>query len=148
MKPLRKTRIAFIEMETHSALLEQWYLLVREMQSIDFHFFVSPKVNEKLTVIPREHISVIALVAETDFSHFDGLVVNTLHRNFSEYKKWLELKPVLCLVHNLNFSLFFKKISLANVLKERERFVYFLKLYLKEKVALRLTPPEYSLPPS
>lgn len=135
MKPLRKTRIAFIEMETHSALLEQWYLLVREMQSIDFHFFVSPKVNEKLTAIPREHISVIALVAETDFSHFDGLVVNTLHRNFSEYKKWLESKPVLCLVHNLNFSLFFKKISLANVLKERERFVYFLKLYLKEKVA-------------
>jgi glycosyltransferase involved in cell wall biosynthesis len=134
---LEKKKIAFIEMETHSALLEQWYLLVSKMDRIDFHFFVSPKVNEKLTAIPQEFISVILSVTATDFAHFDGIVVNTLHRDFNDYQKWFGQKPVLCLIHNLNFSLFFKTISLANVLKEKERFTYFLKLYLKEKVASR-----------
>lgn len=137
MKLLEKKKIAFIEMETHSALLEQWYLLVSKMDCIDFHFFVSPKVNDKLTAIPKEHISVILSVAGTNLSHFDGIVINTLHRDFKEYRKLLDQKPVLCLIHNLNFSLFFKTISLSNIFKEKSRFTYFLKLYLKEKVASR-----------
>jgi glycosyltransferase involved in cell wall biosynthesis len=130
-----KKRIAFIEMETHSALLEQWYLLVSKMDQINFHFFVSQKVNDKLTAIPKEHLTVISAVSKTDFSNYDGVVVNTLHRDFSDYQKLFKEKKVLCLVHNLNFSLFFKSISWRNIFKEKERFAYFLKLYLKEKVA-------------
>jgi len=124
-------------METHSALLEQWYLLVKEMTQIDFHFFVSQKVNEKLTAIPEENISIISEVMKTDFSSFDGIVVNTLHRNFSDYKKLFQQKPVLCLVHNLNFSLFLKSISWKNIFNEKEKFTYFVKLYIKEKVGSR-----------
>lgn len=135
MKPLGKKQIAFIEMETHSALLEQWFLLVSKMDQIDFHFFVSQKVCDKLTAIPKEHITIVSSVAETNFSKYDGVVVNTLHRDFSTYQKLFKEKPVLCLVHNLNFSLFFKSISWRNVFREKERFMYFLKLYLKEKVA-------------
>ncbi len=135
MKPLRKKQIAFVEMETHSALLEQWFLLVCKMYQIDFHFFVSQKVCDKLTAIPKEHLTIISSVAETNFSTYDGVVVNTLHRDFSAYQKLFKEKPVLCLVHNLNFSLFFKSISLRNILREKERFTYFLKLYLKEKIA-------------
>lgn len=135
MKPLRKKQIAFIEMETHSALLEQWFLLVSKMDQIDFHFFVSQKVYDKLTAIPKEYLTIIYSVAETNFSTYDGVLVNTLHRDFSAYQKLFKEKPVLCLVHNLNFSLFFKSISWRNILSERERFTYFLKLYLKEKVA-------------
>lgn len=134
---MEKKNIAFIEMETHSALLEQWYLLLKSMQYIDFHFFVSAKVNEKLTAIPKEYITIVVSVAKTDFSIFDGVVVNTLHRNFKDYQNLFQSKPVLCLVHNLNFSLFFKTISFSNIFKEKEKFVYFLKLYLKEKVASR-----------
>lgn len=130
-----KKRIAFIEMETHSALLEQWYLLVREMSSIDFHFFVSAKVYSKLTAIPSECLTVIPSVTQINFSAYDAFVVNTLHRNFEEYKKLFAEKPVLCLVHNLNFSLFFKGINWTNIWQEKERLIYFLKLYLNEKVA-------------
>lgn len=132
---LEKKKIAFIEMETHSALLEQWYLLVKEMTSVDFNFFVSQKVFDKLTAIPKEYITIITSVTATDFSSFDGIVVNTLHRHFSDYESVFREKPVLCLVHNLNFSLFFKAISRQNIFKEKERLTYFLKLYLKEKVA-------------
>ncbi|RXR17868.1 hypothetical protein EQG63_10320 [Flavobacterium amnicola] len=131
---MKKKQIAFIEMETHSALLEQWYLLVSQIDSIDFHFFVSQKVFEKLTAIPINHITIIASVRATDFSNFDAVVVNTLHRNFSDYADLFQQKKVLCLVHNLNFSLFLKSISWKNIFKEKEKLTYFLKLYLKEKV--------------
>lgn len=127
-------KIAFVEMETHSALLEQWYLLVSKMDQIDFYFFVSQKVFEKLTAIPTEYLTVISSVSTTDFSNFDTIVVNTLHRNFEDYRKLFEEKPVLCLVHNMNFSLFLQSISWRNIFKEREKLTYFLKLYLKEKV--------------
>ncbi len=130
-------KIAFIEMETHSALLEQWYLLLKEMSGVDFHFFVSKKVNEKLTSIPKDCITEITSVQAVYFFGFDGVVVNTLHRDFNQYKKVFQQKPVLCLVHNLNFSLFFKSISISNIFTEKERFWYFLKLYLKENVASR-----------
>ena len=132
-----KKDIAFIEMETHSALLEQWYLLVSQMQQITFHFFVSQKVHNKLTAIPKEDLTIIPSVSKTDFSSYDGIVVNTLHRDFNDYQKLFKEKKVLCLVHNLNFSLFFKGVSWQNIFNERERFTYFLKLYLKEKVASR-----------
>ncbi|WP_136668849.1 glycosyltransferase family 4 protein [Flavobacterium sp. H122] len=132
-----KKKIAFVEMETHSALLEQWYLLVSKMDQIDFHFFVSQKVYDKLTAIPKEHLTIIPSVSKTDFSEYDGVVVNTLHRDFNDYQKLFKDKKVLCLVHNLNFSLFFKSISWRNIFREKERFTYFLKLYFKEKVASR-----------
>ncbi|SHJ03824.1 hypothetical protein SAMN05444363_2465 [Flavobacterium terrae] len=122
-------------METHSALLEQWYLLVKEMDQIGFHFFVSQKVFDKLTAIPLEYITVISSVSTTDFSNYEAVVINTLHRNFDDYQKLLVQKQVLCLVHNLNFSLFFKGITVGNILKEKEQLTYFLKLYFKEKVA-------------
>lgn len=121
-------------METHSALLEQWYLLVKEMAQIDFHFFVSQKILDKLTVIPKESITVIHKVKNTNFSSFDAVVVNTLHRNFSDYYNLFQQKSVLCLVHNLNFSLFLKSISWKNIFKEKQKLTYFLKLYLKEKI--------------
>ena len=137
MKQNLKKKIAFIEMETHSALLEQWYLLVKEMSSIDFHFFVSQKVFDKLTAIPIEYLTIIDSVRKTDFSAFDSVVVNTLHRNYDDYKKLFSEKLVLCLVHNVNFSLFFRGITVGNILKEKEKLAYFLKLYLKEKIATK-----------
>lgn len=130
-----KKKIAFIEMETHSALLEQWYLLVKEMASLDFHFFVSQKVFQKLTAIPSAHLTIVETVSKTDFSEYDGVVINTMHRSYDDYKKVLAQKPVLCLVHNINFSLFFKSIFWSNIFKEKGRLFYFLKLYVKEKVA-------------
>lgn len=124
-------------METHSALLEQWYLLLKEMTSIDFYFFVHKKVNKKISSIPKEKITRVDDVSEIDFDVFDGIVVNTLHRNFEQYSTLFKQKPVLCLVHNINFSLFFKQINLENLWVEKERFYYYLKLYFLEKVGLR-----------
>lgn len=132
---MEKKKIAFIELETHSSLLEQWYLLLKEMRLIDFHFFVHAKVNAKLSSIPKDEISVITSTSEIALDSFDGVVVNTLHRNFDQYSKVFQQLPTLCLVHNLNFSLFFKPVHFRNLLFEKERFVYYLKLYFLEKVS-------------
>jgi len=121
-------------METHSALLEQWYLLLKEMTAVDFRFFVHDKVKAKLSAIPEDKLTVVKTVSEINYSDFDAVVVNTLHRNFEQYSKVFQQKPTLCLVHNLNFSLFFKAMNWHNFLADKEQFVYFLKLYLLEKV--------------
>lgn len=129
-------KIAIIELETHSALLEQWYLLLKEMLLVDFHFFVHQKVSDKLTAIPVKYVTLVenAAAIELKIPSFDVVIVNTFHRNFEEYKSIFAQKPTLIVVHNLNFSLFFKSIDFDNFWLEKQRFVYYLKLYLSEKV--------------
>ncbi|TGD57010.1 glycosyltransferase family protein [Flavobacterium humi] len=133
---MKKKKIAFIELETHSALLEQWYFLLAAMESVDFHFFVSQKVLDKLSAIPSHHLTLIADATEIDAfsSGYDAFLVNTLHRDFKDFEKLLALKPALVLVHNLNFSLFFQSVSWKNIWTEKQWLVYFLKLYFREKV--------------
>lgn len=132
---MEKKRFAFIEMETHSALLEQWYLLLKEMSQIEFEFFVHEKVLSKLSSIPKEKITVVHSALQIDCGGFDGVVVNTLQRNFQDFSAVFNQKPTLCLVHNLNFSLFFHSVNTNNIVSEKERFVYFLKLYFLEKIS-------------
>ncbi|WP_310554858.1 glycogen/starch synthase [Flavobacterium sp.] len=134
---MKKISIAFIELETHSALLEQWYFLLKEMNGIDFHFFVHQKVKEKLTGIPEIAITLVLNASEIDpqIDDFDAVIVNTFHRNFEQYQYIFRNKPTLILIHNINFSLFFKKLNLKNIWLEKERFVYYLKLYFLEKIS-------------
>jgi glycosyltransferase involved in cell wall biosynthesis len=134
---LKKKKICIIELETHSALLEQWFLLLVEMQLIDFHFFVHQKVSDKLTTIPETFITVVNNATEinSQIDKFDAVIVNTFHRNFEQYSCIFRKIPSLILIHNLNFSLFFNTINLKNILLEKERFVYYLKLYFLEKIS-------------
>lgn len=136
---MEKKKIAFIELETHSALLEQWYLLLKEMQSMDFFFFVSPKVHSKITAIPADCMMLVsnAKAIEKELAGFDAVVVNTFHRNFEQYQAIFEQKKSLVLLHNLNFSLFFQSIHWKNCWTERARLTYFLKLYFAEKINAR-----------
>lgn len=136
---LEKKKIAFIELETHSALLEQWYLLLKEMQSIDFYFFVSQKVKSKITAIPADCMMLVhnAKEIEKELAGFDAVVVNTFHRNFEQYQAIFKQKKSLVIVHNLNFSLFFQSVNWKNIWAERVRLTYFLKLYLAEKINSR-----------
>ncbi len=134
---LEKKTIAFIELETHSALLEQWYLLVKEMPSIAFYFFVSPKVKSKITAIPVDCMMVVhnPKEIEKELAGFDAVVVNTFHRNFEQYRMIFQQKKSLVVLHNLNFSLFLQSVNAKNIWPERKRLTYFLKLYCLEKIA-------------
>ncbi len=107
------------------------------MPLIDFHFFVHQKVNEKLTAIPKTMITLVNNPNDINpyLENFDAIIVNTFHRNFEQYQFIFKEKPTLCLIHNLNFSLFFKNVNCMNLILEKERFLYYFKLYFSEKVA-------------
>lgn len=136
---LEKKKIAFIELETHSALLEQWYLLLKEMPSIEFYFFVSQKVKSKITAIPANCMMLVhnAHEIEKELIGFDAVVVNTFHRNFEQYQAIFEKEKCLVILHNLNFSLLFQSVNWKNIWSEKARFTYFLKLYFAEKINSR-----------
>lgn len=131
-----KKHIAFLEFETHAPLLEQWYLLLKEMQLLDYHFFVSKKVANHLQNIPQKHITVLDQIADfkSQIRHFDAVVVNTFHRHFDQYHFIFRQKPSMCLVHNMNFSVFFNPLCIQTIFKEKNRLTYYLKLYIKEKI--------------
>lgn len=134
---MEKKNIAFIELETHTSLLEQWYVLLKDMPAITFHFFLSQKVTHKIASIPPTHITLVHSFEQliTQIQDYDAVVVNTLHRYFKDFKPIFINKPSLVLVHNLNFSLLFRGVQLKNFISQRKKAAYFLKLYLKEKIA-------------
>jgi glycosyltransferase involved in cell wall biosynthesis len=136
---LKKKKIAIIELETHAFLLEQWFSLLNEMDSIDFHFFVHQKIKEKLTLIPESLITIVNEPNEINIylDSYDAVIVNTLHRKFDQYQYIFNKKPVLCLIHNLNFSLLFKTKNWMNLILEKQSFLYYLKLYFIQKIAQR-----------
>jgi glycosyltransferase involved in cell wall biosynthesis len=134
---LKKNRIAIIELETHAFLLDQWYALLIEMESTAFHFFVHPKISEKITGIPKDLVTLVNNPSDVNIyiESYDTIIINTFHRNFKQYAPIFVTKPVLCLIHNLNFSLLFSSINFKNFLIEKHSFKYYLKLYFLEKIA-------------
>lgn len=131
---MEKKKIAIIEMETHSFLLEQWYRILKEIDSVSFHFFVHPKVYKALSIIPKDYISVCEVMDSVYLKEFDWVVINTFHRHFEKYQTIFQEKPVLCLVHNLNFSVNGKLPKWKYFFQNKNALLYFLKLYLKEKI--------------
>lgn len=92
---------------------------------------------DKLTAIPSEFLTLVqkANEVEVNVNDFDAIIVNTFHRNFEDYALILKKKPSLVLLHNLNFSLFFKSINWKCLRVEKGRFAYYLKLYFSERVS-------------
>ena len=124
-------------METHSFLLEQWYVILKEIHSVSVHFFVHPKVNKALSIIPQSYITVCEDIESISVEDFDLIVINTFHRHFEKFQTIFQEKPVLCLVHNLSFSLNGKWPKWRYFFQNKKTFLYFLKLYLKEKIVPR-----------
>ena len=133
---MKKSKIVIIEFETHSALLEQWFMLLNAMENIDFHFLISKKIADKLTIIPIIRFTIIENDKDisTYISGYDLIIINTFHRNFDWYSTILQKKNTLCLLHNINFSLFFNSINLKNIFTEKNYFYYYLKLYFLESI--------------
>lgn len=133
---LKKYKIAIVELETHVSLLEQWYLLFEDMTEIECHFFVSNKVLNKIKIIPNSKIHHIEDNFDVkELQDFDAILVNTMHRYFDVFNKIMNVKPTLVLVHNVNFSLFFKKLTFKLFDNSWKKIQYYSKLYLKEKIS-------------
>ncbi len=132
---MKKKKIAFIELETHATILIKWHELLIDIPEFEYHFFLHYKLKDKVEKLPDSKKTFINSLDEFKIDTYDLIIVNTFHRHFQDFNEIFKSNKVLCILHNLNFSLFFKSISLKNVITEKQQFLYFLKLYIKERIS-------------
>jgi len=125
-------RIAYIELDTHAELANNFFELTKDSTDFSVDFYFSEKIYKFLNL----HTKNIFL---TDYSElleilekekYDLIIIGTVHRQFLFYKAIVEKFNTAILVHNLNFTKaskweLFKSIS-------KQDFKYRLKLLLKE----------------
>jgi len=125
-------RIAYIELDTHAELANNFFELTKNLKEISVDFYFSEKIYKFLNL----HGNNIFL---TDYSElleilekekYDLIIIGTVHRHFIFYKAIVEKFNTAILVHNLNFT----KASNWNLIKGifKQDFKYRLKLFLKE----------------
>ena len=125
-------RTAYIELDTHAELANNFFELTKYSTEFAVDFYFSEKIYKFLNL----HGNNIFL---TDYSElleilekekYDLIVIGTVHRHFIFYKAIVEKFNTAILVHNLNFT----KTSNWNLITSifKQDFKYRLKLFLKE----------------
>lgn len=132
-----KKKIAILEFETHANLLLQWNSLLFDSEVFDLEFILSSAIHQQ---VKNEISKVVELEKKQlpfyDFSDYNLLIINTLHRDFDIFSNILKNNKTLLIVHNLNF---YFKTNQPNFLRLISSYswkmkYYLLKLILKEKV--------------
>ena len=125
-------RIAYIELDTHAELANNFFELTKDSKEIYVDFYFSEKIYKFLNLHEKD-------VFLTDYSElleilekkkYDLIIIGTVHRHFNFYKAIVQKFNTAILVHNLNFT----KASKLKLFKSifKENFKYRLKLFLKE----------------
>ncbi|KFC20570.1 hypothetical protein [Chryseobacterium sp. FH1] len=125
-------KIAYIELDTHAELANNFFELTKDSSKFSVDFYFSEKIY-KLLKLEGGNIFL------TDYSEFlevlkkknyDLIIIGTVHRHFNFYKAIVKNYRTAIVVHNLNFT----KASRWELLKSifRKDQQYRLKLFLKE----------------
>ncbi len=125
-------RIAYIELDTHAELANNFYELTKDSGEISVDFYFSEKIFKFLNIHEKN-------VFLTDYSQllevlekkkYDLIIIGTVHRHFIFYKAIVKKFNTTILVHNLNFTKASKWELFKSIFKKD--FKYRLKLFLKE----------------
>ncbi len=125
-------RIAYIELDTHAELANNFYELTKDSDEISVDFYFSEKIFKFLNIHEKN-------VFLTDYSQlleilekekYDLIIIGTVHRHFIFYKAIVQKFNTAILVHNLNFTKASKWELFKSIFKQD--FKYRLKLFLKE----------------
>ncbi len=125
-------KIAYIELDTHAELANNFYELTKDSDEISVDFYFSEKIFKFLNIHDKN-------VFLTDYSQllevlekkkYDLIIIGTVHRHFIFYKAIVQKFNTAILVHNLNFTKASKWELFKSILKKD--FKYRLKLFLKE----------------
>lgn len=125
-------KIAYIELDTHAELANNFFELTKDSSEFSVDFYFSEKIF-KLLKLESENIFL------TDYSellevlkkkNYDLIIIGTVHRHFNFYKALVKNYKSAIVVHNLNFT----KASRWELFKSifRKDQQYRLKLFLKE----------------
>ena len=125
-------KIAYIELDTHAELANNFYELTKDSDEISTDFYFSEKIFKFLNIHDKN-------VFLTDYSQlleilkkekYDLIIIGTVHRHFIFYKAIVQKFNTAILVHNLNLTKASKWELFKSIFKED--FKYRLKLFLKE----------------
>lgn len=138
-----KHRIAYIELDTHAEVLNQFYELTAASDVLEVDFYVSPKIKSLLGN-SLQQVNVVEphqLLEAIKQQSYELIILGTVHRYFSTFLKVVKNFKSAIVVHNVNFSETPKHRLLNLIFKDD--FVFRTKLLLKE--GLLLSPDVYQL---
>lgn len=125
-------RIAYIELDTHAELANNFFELTKNSTDLSVDFYFSEKIY-KLLKLEGQNIFL------TDYSEllevlkkkkYDLIIIGTVHRHFNFYKAIVKKYKTAIVVHNLNFTKASRWELFKSIFKKDRQ--YRLKLFLKE----------------
>lgn len=125
-------KIAYIELDTHAELANNFFELTKDSREFSVDFYFSEKIF-KLLKLEGQNIFL------TDYSEllevlkkkkYDLIIIGTVHRHFNFYKAIVKKYNTAILVHNLNFTKASRWELFKSIFKKDQQ--YRLKLFLKE----------------
>lgn len=125
-------KIAYIEIDTHAELANNFFELTEAYNDISVDFYFSEKIF-KLLKISGGNIFLTdysELLEVLEKKKYDLVIIGTVHRHFIFYKAIAEKFKTAILVHNLNFTKVSRWELFKSIFKKDQQ--YRLKLFLKE----------------
>ena len=125
-------KIAYIELDTHAELANNFFELTKDSTEFSVDFYFSEKIF-KLLKFEGQNIFL------TDYSEllevlkkkkYDLIIIGTVHRHFNFYKAIVKKYKTAILLHNLNFTKASRLELFKSIFKKDQQ--YRLKLFLKE----------------
>jgi len=125
-------KIAYIELDTHAELANNFFELAKDLPEISVDFYFSEKIY-KILKLHYENVFLTdysELLEVLEKKKYDLVIIGTVHRHFIFYKMLAEKFNTAVLVHNLNFTKAKKWQLFKSIFKKDQQ--YRLKLLLKE----------------
>lgn len=125
-------KIAYIELDTHAELANNFFELTKDSAKISVDFYFSEKIYKLLdlhgaNIFLTDYSELLETLAK---EKYDLTIIGTVHRHFIFYKAIVEKFNTAILVHNFNFAKASKWELFKSIVKKD--FKYRLKLFLKE----------------
>lgn len=128
-----KKQIAYIEIDTHAEIAENFAELTKNSEKFSVDFYFSKKILNRLNSSEIENIIETEpknLIEKLKGKSYDLVIIGTAHRYFHVFKKITEKFPAAIICHNLNFIEAPRKVLLKNIVEKD--FIFRMKLLLKE----------------
>jgi len=125
-------KIAYIELDTHAELANNFYELTKGFDRVFVDFYFSKKIFKFLNIHEKNVFltDYSQLLEILDKKKYDLIIIGTVHRHFIFYKAIVQKFNTAILVHNHNFIKASKWELFKSIFKKD--FKYRLKLFLKE----------------
>lgn len=125
-------KIAYIELDTHAELANNFFELTKDSSDFSVDFYFSEKIYKMLklegqNIFLTDYSELLEILKK---KKYDLIIIGTVHRHFNFYKTIVKKYNTAIVVHNLNFTRASKWELFKSIFKKDRQ--YRLKLFLKE----------------